>query len=311
LYYHLSKTRNFALLFLIILMLTATSCDYSQTDIDLSRYEFRDTKKLVKFAYHAAEIIRKKGITCIDSFKKNRDNFGNNDFYLYIYKFDGENLFHAGIKEFEGQNLADVLDLDGKAIHKSVITALENKKNPHAWVHYNWWKPKRFYPVPKSSCHFKVITDEGGKLYVGAGMDFPHEEKEFIRIIVDTAVDLIQKKGKEALEKLKDPTSQFIYREVRVFVFDDEGKTLISPVLNYSPVEINFLESKDAAGHKPFERALTSLKDRGSTWEVFLAKSRSRRILLKKILYLRKIKLNDEIIYVGAVTDMPEPAWTN
>jgi len=78
------------------------------------------------------------------------------------------------------------------------LDALEDKNNPHARVHSSWWEPGKFYPVPKSSCHFKVKTPEGKELFVGGGMNYPHEEKDFIRIIVGDATQLIKEKGQEA-----------------------------------------------------------------------------------------------------------------
>jgi len=80
--------------------------------------------------------------------------------------------------ELEGQNLRSILDIDGKNIFNMIIEALEDTYNSHAWVHYVWWEPGSFYPVPKSSCHFRVSTPQGEDLIVGGGMNYPLEEKE-------------------------------------------------------------------------------------------------------------------------------------
>ena len=101
------------------------------------------------------------------------------------------NLFHAGMEDLEGKNLKDITDKNGKNITSSVFKALEDKNNPHAWIHYSWWEPGKFYPVPKSSCHFKVKTQDGEELFVGGGLNYPQEETEFIRIIVDDAALLM------------------------------------------------------------------------------------------------------------------------
>jgi hypothetical protein len=61
-------------------------------------------------------------------------------------------------------------------------------------------------------------------------------------------------------------------------------------------------------GHKPFEKALQKLKNnKDAVWEVFLAKNRYERIRIKKTLYLRKTYIAGEEIYVGAITDLPQP----
>ncbi len=69
--------------------------------------------------------------------------------------------FTAEWNIYENTNLIDVTDKNGKEIAKLTLDALKDPNNPHAWVHYSWWEPGKFYPVPKSSCHFKVTTPEG------------------------------------------------------------------------------------------------------------------------------------------------------
>ena len=168
-----------------------------------------------------------------------------------------------------------------------VVAALADRNNPHAWIHYSWWEPGKFYPVPKSSCHFKVTTPEGIVLFVGGGMNYPHEEKEFIRIVVDDAARLIREKGESAISEIAYPVSQYNFRDVRVFVFTGTGKLLISPVMGDSLTDLELLDCVDEAGHKPFEKALLELKDndKDSAWQVFLAKNRYERMLIKQALY--------------------------
>ena len=138
-------------------------------------------------------------------------------------------------------------------------------------------------------------------------MNYPHEEKEFIRIIVDDAAQLIKEKGNAALLEIANPASQYIFRDVKVFAFTPAGKLLISPVMNDSLAEFKLMDCVDEMGHKPFEKALRELKNKDSVWEIFLAKNRYQRILVKKSLYLRKTYIAGEEIYVGAITDLPQP----
>jgi hypothetical protein len=94
---------------------------------------------------------------------------------------------------------------------------------------------------------------------------------------------------------------------VKVFAFTKTGKLLISPVMNDSLTDFKLLDCVDEMGHKPFEKALIELKNKDFVWEVFLAKNRYQRILVKKSLYLRKTHIADQEIYVGAITDLPQP----
>lgn len=292
---------------LLILVIFISGCKNKYEDLDLTMYQYRDTKDLVKFVYDAALMLEKDGMKSLDYFRNNRNLFNTKEYYLYIYDMNGTNIYHAGMKHLEGKNLRDITDKDGKKITQLILNALEDKNNPHAWVHYSWWKPGKFYPVPKSSCHFKVQTPNGKELYVGGGLNYPHEEKEFIRIIVDGAVQLIKERGQKAFSDISDPVSQYGYRDVRVFAFRPDGEILISPVINDNLLQIQLLESIDEVGHKPFAKALKELESKDSVWEVFMAKNKYQRKLTKKCLYLRKTVISGEEIYVGAITDLPQP----
>jgi hypothetical protein len=139
-------------------------------------------------------------------------------------------------------------------------------------------------------------------------LNYPHEEKEFVRIVVDDAAQLIKDKGESALSEISDPVSQFNFRDVKVFAFTPTGKLLLSPVMGDSLTDLKLLDCVDEMGHKPFEKAFRELKNnKDSVWEVFLAKNRYQRILVKKTLYLRKTYIANQEIYVGAIADLPQP----
>lgn len=294
---------------LMILVLSLFGCKSKYEDLDLTMYRYRDTRNLVKFVYDASLILSGEGMSSLAYFQNHRGRFNTPQYYLYIYDMAGTNLYHAGMEEMEGKNVWDVTDKNGKRIFPSIVDALKDANNPHAWVHYSWWEPGRFYPVPKSSCHFKVETPEGEELVVGGGIDYPHEEQEFIRIVVDDAAELIERKGQEALADISDPISRYNYRDVRVFAFRQDGEMLISPAINSTFAQTNLLECADEVGQKPFVQALEELESSDSVWEVFMAKDPYRRQLIRKCLYIRKTTMAGEEIYVAAITDLPEPPY--
>jgi hypothetical protein len=297
------------LLILFTLSAFTSGCKGRYDDLDLTMYHYRDTKNLIKFVYDAVLRVEKDGLDSLDYFRNNRDLFNTKGHYLYIYDMNGTNLYHAGMEHLEGKKLLDIMDKNGKKITLLTLNALEDTNNPHAWVHYYWWKPGKFYPVPKSSCHFKVTTPDGKKLFIGGGLNYPQEETEFIRIIVDDAARLIEEKGQDALADISNPVSQFNYRDVRTFVFRPDGTILISPVINDRLAQVKLLECSDAVGHKPFVKALQALEHKDSVWEVFMEKNRYRRKLTKKSLYLRKAIMAGENVFVGAITDLPQPPY--
>ena len=120
------------------------------------------------------------------------------------------------------------------------------------------------------------------------------------------AVELLAEKGEDALAEISDPLSEYNFRDTCVFVFHENGRILVSPVLNDSRYQINLMECEDAVGHKPFAKAIQALVSNNQTWEIFMAKDKYQRSFVKKSLYLHKAILNGDIIYVGAVTNLPQ-----
>jgi hypothetical protein len=292
---------------LLLLVLAISGCENNNDNLNVSIYQYRDTRNLVKFAHDAAQIVKRDGMKSLAYFKANRELYRTPDYYLYIYDINGNNVFHAGMPSLEGRNLYNLSDINGKKIGQLLFKAVRDPQNPHGWVHYFWWAPGKFYPVPKSSCHFLVQTPEGQLLSVGAGMDYPHEEKEFVRISVDGAVSLIEKESTAAIPEIADPKSSFNYRDVKIFAFYPDGSMLISPVLNDSLVQIRILDCTDETGNRPFADAVKKLETRDRTWVVFMAKNRYQRELVKKCLYMRKTLLQGKELFIGAITDLPQP----
>ncbi len=298
---------SFSSILLALLVVATAGCRSRYDELDTSVYQYRDTRNLVTFVYDAKLVLEQEGLASLDYFRANYDRYSTPDHYLYIYDLQANNLYHAGMPSLEGRNLLDVTDINGKRISRLILEALEDPENPHAWVHYSWWAPGSFYPVPKSSCHFRVTTPDGKELYVGAGMDYPHEEKEFIRIIVDVAVRLVRDKGAEAISVMSDRLSPYNYRDVRVFAFHADGELLISPVVQDSLLQIRLFECTDEVGHHPFANAVRRLASQDRVWEVFMVKNRYQRELVKKCMYLRKTELSGRPLYIGAITDLPQP----
>ncbi len=62
------------------------------------------------------------------------------------------------------------------------------------------------------------------------------------------------------------------------------------------------MDCVDEMGHKPFEKALRELKNKDSVWEIFLAKNRYQRRLVKKSSYLRKTFVDGIALFFGLST---------
>lgn len=289
----------------IILLALLPGCSGKYDELNLSVYMYRDTRNLVRFVYDAVCIVETEGDASIEYFRDNRNDYCSEDYYLYIYDMNATNLFHAGMPYFEGRNLRDISDINGKKIFDMICEALEDTCNPHAWVHYSWWEPGCFYPVPKSSCHFRVSTPQGEEFIVGGGLNYPPEEKEFARIIVDIAVELIEREGENAIDFIDNPTSIYNFREVRIFAFRPDNRVVISPVVEDIVLQVDLLDVVDRAGNRPFALAVQQLENRDRVWQVFMVRNRYERQLEKKAIYLRETVLSGETLFIGAITDLP------
>ncbi len=283
----------------------SAGCARDGDGLDVSMYTYRDTRELVGFVRAAASEVEAEGRSALERFGDSREDYHSGDSYLYVYDMDGVNIFHAGMPYLEGECLRETRDVNGKCVFDLVLQAVDDPDNRHGWVHYVWWEPGSFYPVPKSSCHFAVVTPDGEELIVGGGLDYPLEEKEFIRIVVDDAVSMIETEGPTAIDSIDDPRSRFVFRDVRVFAFRPGGDIVISPIVADSTLEMDLMASVDLAGNRPFELAVGQLAEADSVWQVFLARDRYQRQPVKKVLYLSRTELGGDTLFVGAVTDLP------
>lgn len=286
-------------------VLLAGGCGREAEPVDVSAYDYRETKNLVRMVAGAARRLEREGLAALDALSPQSSMSG--EYYLYVYDLDDVCLYHGGMPELVGKRLSAITDIEGRSVSRLVRDALNNPENPHGWVHYTWWTPGKFYPVPKSSCHFKARLPDGREVYIGSGLDHPHEEREFLRIAVDSAANLLESRGGEALPLIADPLSEYNYRDVRIFAFRADGTLVISPVLGDSRIHVDLSNCRDEAGNRPFDLALRLLETQPAVWQGFIDRSRDERQPIKKTLYLRRIELDQAPLYIGAITGLPHP----
>jgi len=278
---------------------------------DLHRYDYRDTRQLVALTARAAAIIEDKGDKAFQSFRKNPDRWSlDGNSYLYVYDMEGVNLFHGGYPELKGKNLIELTDLDGKKPVNIIINQLEHHRNvnPHGWIHYLWVPPGAIDPIWKSSCNFKATMPDGREVFVGSGIDNPLQEREFYRIIVDEAVELLNRDGRGGLEELKSPESHFAIHDRGVFVTKRDGTAIIDPGMNLD-IPRNLFDYQDPSGRKPLLELSKQLLTSEEGWVIMIHRMKKGGKPIKKGIYGRRVKVDGEDLIVGAISPMPHPAW--
>jgi hypothetical protein len=275
---------------------------------NLHRYDYLDTKRLVRLLADAASLLAEQGENGFLLFRRDTKRWTYRDAYLYAYDMMGKCLFHGGMPELEGQQLMMLEDAEGRKTLQLAFAAARNPNNPHGWVHYWWNIPNRLYPVWKSSCHTLVTLPDGKTILLGIGMANLPREREFVRIIVDGASRQLAELGADALAEISDPLSQYNLPGASIFVVAENGNTLIAPSFHFNASR-NILDYQDDAGHTPLREAILRLQEKTSTWVVILARNPQSMSLTKKGLYVRKVDVNDKTLYVGATADLPKPSW--
>ncbi|HOO77259.1 MAG TPA: cache domain-containing protein [bacterium] len=278
---------------------------------NLDVYDYRDTRKLVALTARAAAAIEAEGEDAFERFRRRPEawSLGENS-YLYVYDFDNVNLYHGGYPEFRGRNLTSMTDLLGKHPGPLIVDQIENHHdlNPHGWVHYLWVPPGALNGVWKASCNFPVTFPDGRRGYVGCGFDYPHQEREFYRIVVDEAAELISREGNAALDLIKSPAGPFVIHDSRVFVILGDGTTIIDPGLDLKESR-NLLSYRDESGNRPLAMLAGRLEEEDRAWVVMRSRDSRGERAEKKGIYGRKAVLNGREVIVGAICPLPRPAW--
>lgn len=278
---------------------------------DVRMYDYRDTQRLVKLTARAAALAEKEGENAFESFRENPDEWSlGGDSYLYVYGMDGVNLFHGGYPELVGKNLMDFTDPLGKKTMLLIIDQMDNHRaaNPHGWIHYLWVPPGALDGAWKASCNFAATLPDGRRVVVGSGLDGPSQEREFYRIIVDEAVELLEGKGEAALAALKDPKGPFTIHDRGVFVLASDGRALIDPGLNLSAPR-NLFDYQDFSGRNPMRELNEKLASGGGAWVITLSREKAGSKPVKKGIYGRRATMDGAVVIVGAICPLPRPAW--
>ena len=276
---------------------------------ELACYDYRDTRKLVRTVRAAADRVEQLGTDAFPAFRADPRTWRNDLFYVYVYAMDGTCLFHPMAPAFEGRNLMEVADADGRRALQMAMDAVNDPDNPHGWLHYLWHPAGGFNPIPKSSCHFRVSMPDGRAALVGGGMESPPEERVFAQYAVDAAVRLLAEKGSAGIADIARPATKYRFRDVKVFVLDEDGNAWVDPALD-SIGPRSLASFRDAAGHAPFGQIVLKLKESDRCWEVMLSKNRYERVMEKRAIYARRGAMDGTNVIVGAATKLPKPIWS-
>jgi hypothetical protein len=273
-------------------------------------YLYEDTRQLVYFVEEAAHLVEKRGADAFRDFSVRGSRWLNDSQYLFVYDINGVCLFHPAIPELRGRNLLDYRDMNGRPVGRW-INEIGHRPEPDAsgWIFYLWKAPTDLTPTWKNSYVRKAVGPRGNVYLVGSGVHHFKIETIFVRRCVDQAVKLLKSEGKEiAFAHFRDRGSKFFFCDTYIYVLNEKGQCLVDPAFpNLEMRDLTYF--KDALGHQVVKEMLQRLQTHDTAWVQYMLPKPGSTLPSRKLAYLRKVKVNDETLIIGADFFLATPIW--
>lgn len=273
-------------------------------------YLYEDNRQLVFLVEEAARLVEKLGPGAFRKFSVQGSRWLDDSHYLFIYDINGVCLFHPAIPELVGQHLLDLEDVNGKPVGRWINEIGQRPEHDASgWIFYLWKEPTNLTPTWKNSYLRKAVGPQGKVYIVGCGLHHFKIETIFVRQCVDRAVELLKSQGKEvAFAHFRDRASRFFFCDTYIYVFNTKGQCLLNPA--FPNLEMRDLTHvKDAAGHHMVKEMLHRLQNRDTAWVQYMLPKPGSTMPSRKLAYLRRVKVNGEILIVGADFFQATPIW--
>jgi len=124
------------------------------------------------------------------------------------------------------------------------------------------------------------------------------QEKQ-IKAMVDKAAALVGKKGKDAFPEFKKKGGEWFKGDAYIFVGDMKGNLIVNAAFPELEGK-NELELKDVTGKPIVKSFINLLKTKDSGWVDYMWPKPGQSKPSKKSSYVKRVKLGNEMIYVGA-----------
>lgn len=261
-----------------------------------SEYKYKKTREIVTLVRDAADLIEKKGASIFPQFRKKGSRWFHGDTYIFVWEMNGLRAVYPPNPKGEGKNMINLKDINGKLIGKMFVTMVSGDKG-EAWCHYQWPKPNETRPSWKSTYLKRVKTPSGKEYVIGSGMYGVKTEKKFVVDLVEDAVALIKRKGKGAFDILR--SSEFMFKDVYVFVTSEDGTELVNPAFPNLEGR-NILNFKDVKGKYTTRDMFKLLKSKDAIWEECMWPKPGTDRPSKKLSYIKSVVLDEKVLAVGA-----------
>jgi len=291
---------------LLVLFTVAVSCTDERKSFE--PYQFDETKKLVAFVEDAAGLVKTKGDSAFRDFGRKNGKWLKGNRYLFVYDLNGTCIFHPVTPELIGRNILHMKDLNGKPVIGEIVQIASDTNHPFGWVHYLWMEPGEINPEYKSS-YIMRVTDPAGRVFaIGSGNYKQKAEKIFISDMVDSACIQLEKKGLDVIPHLLDRSGKYYFYDSYIFILDEQGNALVDPSFPGLSGR-NLLPMKDAIGKPIVQEMIDKLKTKSTAWLSYMSKSPDENKPVKKLVYIRKITIDQKGYIVGSSIRLEKPIW--
>jgi signal transduction histidine kinase len=276
----------------------------------LARYTYKDTRELVSLVEDAAALIEAKGDDAFKDFAQRDSKWLNTDHYLFAYTLEGVTVFHPMTPELIGQNVMDLKDMNGKQIIRQITNIGKRPaSDASGWVFYLWEDNTQLTPSWKAAYVRKAITPDHKTYVIGSGSYSIKIEKAFVEERVKRAARFLQSAGKaEAFKRFHSRASSFFFLDCYIFVLNENGETLVDPAYP-NRTGRTVVEFQDAVGFFAFKSALKKLEHADEAWVQYLWPKPGSSTPSRKLIYVRKVKVGDEVFIVGSDFFLATPIW--
>lgn len=254
--------------------------------------------QLMALVRDGAAVLEEQGENAYPEFRKPGSKWFHDDIYLFVWAMDGTRLFHAADPAGEGQNVSGLEDIVGRPIGRMILGAAASPAG-EGWVHYMYPQPGSLFPTWKSTFVKRVTFPDGTPHTVGCGIYNMQMDKAFIEDVVNRAARLVEERGRDGFDQLRDRTGPFVFMDTYVFVQSPDGTELVNAALP-SLEGRNLIDLRDVHGKAVVREQIAAVMKEGSAWLEFHWYRPGDNTPARKLTYARKVEAGPEVFIVGS-----------
>jgi len=254
--------------------------------------------ELMALVREGAALLETQGQNGYTQFRNRGSSWFNDEVYFFAWTMEGTKVFHAADPASEGQNVRGLTDIVGRPIGRMILDVAASTAG-EGWVHYMYPEPGSLFPTWKSTFVKRVVFPDGTSHILGCGIYNMQLDKTFIEDVVNRAVTLVEGRGREAFDQLRDRTGPFVFMDTYVFVQSPDGTELVNAALP-SLEGRNIMDLRDAHGKAVIREQIATVMQEGCAWLEFYWYHPGDNTPARKLTYARKVQAGNETLIVGS-----------